>query len=80
MKMTTVSELFNNLNSILAFIEKGEKIQIMKENTPIAYIVPCKKNLSPKNRTRLGCGVGTVKINSDLTEPMIPEDNWEMLA
>jgi antitoxin (DNA-binding transcriptional repressor) of toxin-antitoxin stability system len=69
MKTLTITELPDNLKSILTYIEKGEKIQIRRENTPIAYIVPCKSAPPVKNRTRLGCGAGTVKINADLTEP-----------
>jgi hypothetical protein len=30
------------------------------------------------NQTKLGCGMGTVKIKGDLTEALIPEDSWEM--
>ena len=78
MKMTNIAELKNDLSKILAFVEKGEKVQICRRNVPIAYIVPYKKK-TPKNKTVLGCGKGTVRINCDLTEPMIPNENWEML-
>lgn len=31
------------------------------------------------NRTVLGCGKGTVTVKSNLAEPLIPHDDWEML-
>ncbi len=78
MNVINIAELQNDPGKILSFIEKGEKIQICNRNIPIAHIVPCKEK-KPKNRTRLGCGRGSVRITADLTEPMIPEENWEML-
>ncbi len=77
MNVINIAELQNNPDKILSFIEKGEKVQIRDQSAPIAHIVPCGKK--KKNRTRLGCGRGGVQINADLTEPMIPEENWEML-
>ena len=78
MRETNIVELKNNLSKILSFVENGEKIQICRRNTPIAYLVPLETK-KQKNKTRLGCGLGTAQITSDLTEPMIPEDSWEML-
>ena len=78
MKVANIAELKNNLSRFLAFVESGEAIEICKRNIPIARLIP----LGPKkkkNRTRLGIGKGSVKIHTDLTEPVIPEENWEML-
>ena len=74
MKVTNIAELKNNLSKFLSFVEKGEKVQICKRNIPIAKLIP----LAPgkkKNHTKLGSGLGSVRINSDLTEPMIPEES-----
>ena len=78
MKVTNIAELKNNLSKFLSFVEKGEKVQICKRNIPIAHIIPYKKRPG-KNKTQLGCGAGSVQIKTDLIEPMIPEQNWEML-
>ena len=78
MKATNIADLKNNLSKILSYVEKGESVQICKRNIPIAKIVPIDKK-TEKNRTRLGCGIGSVQIKADLTEPMIPEESWEML-
>ncbi len=77
MKVANIAELKNNLSQILSFVEKGEKVQVCKRNIPIAYIVPLDEK-KKENMTQLNCGKGSVVIKSDLTEPMIPETNWEM--
>ena len=78
MKQANIAELKNKLSKILSFVEKGESVKICKRNIPIAHIVPIEKKIQ-KNKTRLGCGIGSVQIKCDLTEPMIPKDDWEML-
>ncbi len=78
MNVINIVELQSSPDKILSFIEKGERVQILDRNIPIAHIVPYKKT-EQKNRTRLGCGRGSVQINADLTEPMIPEESWEMM-
>jgi len=72
MKVTNVSELENNLDQILFYVENGERFRIYRRNVPIAHLIPCEKKIF-KNKTVLGCGRGTVQIKSDLTEPMIPD-------
>jgi prevent-host-death family protein len=78
MKVTNIADFKNNLSKILAFVEKGEPVEIRKRNVPIAHLVPVKPN-ARLNKTRLGCGRGSVQVKADLTEPMIPEESWEML-
>ena len=78
MRVANIAELRNKLSKILSYVEKGERVQICKRNMPIAQIVPIDNTLH-RNKTRLGCGLGSVQIKYDLTEPMIPKDNWEML-
>jgi len=76
---TNVAELKNNLSKFLNIVEKGQAIQICKRNIPIARLVPWESPKIRKNHTQLGCGQGSVRIKSDLTAPMIPEESWEML-
>lgn len=77
MKTANIGQLKDNLSKFLSFVEKGEVITICKRNIPVAMLIP--HDASNKvNKTKLGCGKGTVKVNSDLTEPMIPEDTWDM--
>ncbi len=58
-------------------VAEGVEVEIRKRNIPIARVVPVTKR--HQNRTRLGCGAATARILSDLTEPFIPEHNWDML-
>ncbi len=78
MKMANIAELKNNLSKFLSLVEKGEEVKICKRNIPIARLAPIKTK-EIKNHTQLGCGQGTAQILDDLTEPMIPSENWEML-
>jgi len=78
MKMANIAELKNNLSKFLSLVEKGEEVKICKRNIPVAHLIPIKRKEN-KNHTHLGCGKGTVQILSDLTKPMIPLENWEML-
>lgn len=78
MKMANIAELKNNLSKFLSLVEKGEEVKICKRNIPIARLAPIKTKEN-KNHTQLGCGQGTAQILDDLTEPMIPFENWEML-
>ena len=78
MKTANIGDLKNNLSKFINFVEQGEVIEICKRNIPIALLVPHGSKKTP-NRTQLGCGVGTVQVKGDLTEPLIPEDSWDML-
>lgn len=78
MKTANIGELKDNLSKFISMVEQGEEIEICKRNIPIALLVPH----GPKktgNRTQLGCGLGTVQVKGDLTEPLIPENSWDML-
>jgi len=78
MKVANIAELKNNLSKLLAEVVRGEEIEIRKRNIAIARIVPARP--ATRNRTELGCGLGTARILGDLTEPLIPEDDWQMLG
>ena len=78
MKVANVAELKSRLREYLNFVEQGEEVEVRKRNVPVARIVPLRRK--QPNRTQLGCGLGSVEILSDLTEPMIPSTEWEMLS
>ena len=73
-----IAELKNHLTEYLREVDKGSEVGICRRNVLVARISPVKTQLK-KNRTRLGCGRGTARILGDLTEPLIPERDWEML-
>ncbi len=75
MKIANIAELKNRLSEFLSYVERGEEIEVRKRNIPIARVVPILKE--PSNRTELGCGLNTVSIKGDLTQPLIDESNWD---
>ena len=77
-KVTNLTEFKNNLSKILAVVEQGETVEIRKRDVPIALLVPFGSR-GEVNGPQLGCGLGSVVVKGDLTEPMIPEENWEMI-
>lgn len=77
MKKANIGELKNNLSKFIGLVEKGQVVAIHKRNIPIALITPYDTQ-KPRNQTKLGCGLGTVQIKGDLTEPLIPENSWDM--
>jgi antitoxin (DNA-binding transcriptional repressor) of toxin-antitoxin stability system len=77
MKTANIGELKDNLSKFIGFVEKGEVVQICKRNVPIALLVP-HNSKQTGNETKLGCGTGTVQIKGNLTEPLIPEESWDM--
>lgn len=52
-------------------------MEVGKRNVPVARVVPIAT--ADSNRTRLGTGRGTAVVMKDLTEPQIPEGDWNML-
>lgn len=78
MKTANVAQFKKHLSSFLALVEKGETVEIHRRNVPIAQVValPARK----KNRTVLGCGKSSVVFHGSVTEPLIPTEDWEMLA
>jgi prevent-host-death family protein len=76
MKKANIAEFKNSLSQFIADVERGEEIEIRRRNLPIARVVPIPAE--GRNRTKLGQGRGTVQIRGDLTEPLIPETDWEM--
>jgi len=78
MTTTNVTELKSHLSRFLSLVGHGEAVEVCKRNIAIARIVPVAT--APTNRTKLGCGVGTVKIKCNLTEPALDSGEWEMLG
>lgn len=77
MKSANILELKNHLSQFLRAVESGEEVEVCKRNVPFARIVPL--HGKEKNRTKLGCALNSVIVRCDLTEPAMPEDEWEML-
>jgi len=78
MKKANIAELKNRISEYLAAVENGEEVEVTKRNVPIARIVPIHKDAP--NQTKLGCGKGSGRNLGDITEPFIPEADWEMLG
>jgi len=78
MKTANIAELKDSLAKFIADVEAGEEIEIRRRNLPVARLVPIPPRR--KNETVLGRGRGSARILSDLTEPLIPDDDWEMLG
>ena len=77
MKTANVAELKNGLSGFLAAVERGESIEVCRHNRPVARLVPIET--PRRNRTKFGFAKDTCKILGSLTEPLIPESDWEML-
>jgi prevent-host-death family protein len=72
-----VAEFKAHISEYLEAIEKGREVTLCRRNVPIARIAPISTHV--KNKTRLGWSEGKGKILGDLTEPLIPLEDWEML-
>lgn len=75
-----VAEFKDRFCELLAQVERGGEIIVCRRNVPLARVEPIRKPapLDPQRRV-VGCMQGTVQIHGDLTEPGIPEADWEML-
>ena len=78
MKIANIAEFKNHLCEYLAAVANGEQVEVRKRNTPLARVVPIRR--PGRNRTVLGCGKGSVVVKADLTAPMIPVADGEMLG
>ena len=76
MSKANIVDLKNNLKHFLGLVTEGVVVTIMKRNVPVAQIIPLKaKHI---NKTSLGCGAGSVEFVGSLTDPFIPEEDWDM--
>ncbi len=77
MRIASITEFRRHLSEYLAAVANGEEVEVRKRNKPVARVVPVPP--PRRNRTILGCGKGSVVIRGDLTAPLIPEGDREML-
>ncbi len=77
MTAANIGEIKSHFSRYLSLVEKGESVQVCKRNVAIAQIIPIAS--AAKNKTKLGCGKGTVRIHGDLTEPAMSSNDWNML-
>lgn len=75
-----IAEFKDRLSELLDLAEKGGEVIVCRRNVPLVKLEsirrpdPVKRTASP-----IGCMKGSVQIHGDLTEPSIPESDWEML-
>jgi antitoxin (DNA-binding transcriptional repressor) of toxin-antitoxin stability system len=79
-KTVNVAEFKDRVCEMLALVEQGGEVIVCRRNVPVARVEPIRPRPARKpSHSVVGCMKGTVKIHGDLTEPCIPEDDWEML-
>ena len=77
MNKANIGEIKDKFSYYVDLAANGEEIEVCRRNKPVARLVPIEKDYI--NHTKLGCGIGTVMFtDADLTEPFIPEKNWDM--
>ena len=76
MNEVSVSVLKNKLSYYLAKVKEGETFLVKSHNEVVGILQPVKAK--GKNRTILGCGIGTMTISEgvDLTDPVLTEEEW----
>ena len=78
MKIANIAEFKDHLSRYIVLVEHGEEIELCKRNVPVARIIPSRRD-SAANKTKLGSGLNSVTIKTDLTEPAFSFDDWHML-
>jgi len=79
-KTVNIAEFKDRFSELLALVEQGTEVIVCRRNVPLARLEPIRKPANRKApRPVVGCMKGTVRIHGDLTEPCVPEDDWEML-
>lgn len=75
-----IAEFKDRISEFLALVEKGSEVIVCRRNVPLARINPMPQSNGKKPaHSVLGCMKGTLEIHGDLTQPCIPETDWEML-
>ena len=75
-----VAEFKDRFDELLALVDEGGEIIVCRRKVPLARVKPIDKPTSQQaQRTGVGCMKGTVQIHGNLTDPCIPEEDWEML-
>jgi antitoxin (DNA-binding transcriptional repressor) of toxin-antitoxin stability system len=78
MKQVNIAEIKQHLSDYLKDVEAGNDIGICRRNILVAWLTAVPNDQPAINKTRLGCGQGTVTFMADLTEPLIPPSDWTM--
>lgn len=75
-----VAEFKDRFSELLALVEQGGEVIVCRRNVPLARVEPIRRPVPRKGPgSVVGCMKGTVQIHGDLTEPCVPETDWEML-
>ncbi len=75
-----IAEFKDRLSEFLDLAEKGGEVIVCRRNVPLVKLESVRKPiLVRKSASAIGCMKGSVQIHGDLTEPAIPESDWEML-
>jgi prevent-host-death family protein len=78
-----LSEAKAKFSAVMEAVEAGESVTLCKRNIPIAVVEPYPKtegSTDKQHHTQIGWAKGTITIHDDLTEPGIPETDWDMLS
>lgn len=67
-----------HFSAYVALVERGTTIQVCRRNRPVAELVRLEERAA-RNLTRLGSAPGSVVAKCDLTQPAIPEKDWDAL-
>lgn len=80
MSTYNLSEAKAHFSKVMERVESGETVTLCKRNKPLAQVIPITSvREAGKHTTVIGRYEGQIKIHCDLTEPVIPESDWEML-
>lgn len=81
MKCYNVSEAKAHFSSMVEAVQEGASVFICKRNVPVARVTPILKEQSGKqHRTVIGWARGSgIRILDDLTAPIVPQSDWDML-
>lgn len=75
-----IAEFKDRISEFLALVEKGGEVIVCRRNVPLARVEPVRQPHRAKpEHSVLGCMKGSVEIHGNLTEPCIPEVDWDML-
>lgn len=74
-----IAEFKDRLSEFLDLVEKGGEVIVCRRNVPLVKLESLRKpGPLKKAGSAIGCMKGSVQIHGDLTEPAVPESDWEM--
>lgn len=81
MKLMNVAEAKSHFSSVLEDVMAGETVLLCKRNVPVAKIAGIKAETPKRHTTDVGWAADSgIEIFGDLTEPTLPESDWDMLS